>query len=230
MNPLCRTGVILKKARGLVIIVVLAAGCDLLWARETGQQPVREQASGKPLTTCPQRQMRAKFSQTFPCSYFFCCAHCLPRCIYSSFFLLHSFLSLFFSASMTEMSSLMYYCTIMTIFFYVAWVVKWCLHSREKYINCGYLACEFNAEVWTALRHGFSCSRHETGWALDEQWSVARWEAGGLSLNWIRCCQAVMAHGSVRATQTHFGGNWRTFLFNLTCSFVDFILRYTVQV
>lgn len=34
-----------------------------------------------------------------------------------------------------------------------------------------------------------------------------------------------MAHGSVRATQTHFWGNWRTFLFNLTCSFVDFYLK-----
>lgn len=54
----------------------------------------------------------------------------------------------------------------MTIFFCVACVVKWCLHSREKYINCGYLACGFNVEVWTTLRHGFPVA----GMKLDELW------------------------------------------------------------
>lgn len=166
MNPLCRNGVILKKVCGLVIIVVLAAGCDLQWARETGQQPVREQASGKPLTTCPLRQIRAKFSQTFPCSYFFCCAHYLPRCIYCSFLPLHSFSlpdllcehdwNVSFNVKLHNYDHLL----------------LCCLRSKmmlEKYINCGYLACEFNAEVWAWI----SCSRHETGWALDERWSVA---------------------------------------------------------
>lgn len=166
--PLCRTGVILKKVHGPVIIVVLAAGCDLLWARETGQQPVREQASGKPLTTCPQRQMRAKFSQTFPHSYFlvvliaslivstplsFCSVHFIASLSLS---FCERDWSVSFNVKLHSSNILLLYCLLS----------KWCRHSRENYINCGSLACGFNAEVWTPWRHGFPVA----GMKLDELW------------------------------------------------------------